>query len=819
MSYNKKEIEFRNMIATNFTKFLHTGKTAHIDYLFNPTRLNELIKLASQNKTPLEKKIESIVESLNSDDKKEVDISTQKMVMMLKMMSTKLKTSFILLNKFVVNELGIGTAAYLVLKDDASPEDLKDIGVWVTDNNLYDVIILLDTDRSINDFLKDPKTLYRTILHEYGHYLTRDKLTKSDSKEYHIKSNVLFIICKMLSIANILNGDKNQINASINKIYYELKPENLANEAMSLDPNQLVIDNYGVEPEDIPGLNVNKFVNLNIDKLKTLSEYSNIDIFNRDDISTISSDTYKNLLLDYADIITETFDDERIKEKICNRLDRLYRFTDSIISEYTNDKEYDDDDFKEYLESLTDKDIYSTLSFPDENGNEVTIWEEVVKENPELDIPLDNEYREYVTEDVKLIPIKEYERHLILEQWVIPGFDYKLNYLDWNPGKPLWITGTSQFKMSKLANKLANSDDSTVINSKLLYYRLTLSPEEWNDLSHGRDVKAVQKDDILNLMDNPLLDYINDNPDLPYNLTEENEINNQMVLFYRWALKNLTQDIRYNKELYIIEGPWISYMDPSVMSKQPIIVVGSNKLTEIIKKAKTDSEEDDIPFLVSVFNEIKNTISNYGRDVKSNFLNSLKGQGSKADWLYQAFSIIGQTPQSILNWMHDNINVNTNLSRWTLQTPHDTFLHRAGASHDQAFFLMYLLGQLRIECGMIVSALYNRNNINYDYSHSLTWAKGSKGYYWLENTLPNMNGMHGPYNKYSDIEKDLATYFNNLDTSKDYEGIVCAEYEYKNPSMNNMDAAQGGPFKCVGDNLTQYINDWNLQKPVIFKRS
>ena len=91
-----------------------------------------------------------------------------------------------------------------------------------------------------------------------------------------------------------------------------------------------------------------------------------------------------------------------------------------------------------------------------------------------------------VTQDENLLSLVDavYHRHhlyesveeeIFNERWIIPEFNYKINYFDWNPGNPLWITGADSVKEEKLANKLATTDDAEIITSKELVYRLTSS--------------------------------------------------------------------------------------------------------------------------------------------------------------------------------------------------------------------------------------------------------------------------------------------------------------------------------------------------------
>ncbi len=106
--------------------------------------------------------------------------------------------------------------------------------------------------------IKSPEAIELIISHEYGHVLTYGQLTTEDWLEYQIKRQMI----NSLGTLALMNGICNNAAAEANLMYYKLKPEALANQAMHINPyklNSVVLG--GVKCRgSIPGIDLDKII-------------------------------------------------------------------------------------------------------------------------------------------------------------------------------------------------------------------------------------------------------------------------------------------------------------------------------------------------------------------------------------------------------------------------------------------------------------------------------------------------------------------------------------------------------------------------------
>ena len=167
-------------------------------------------------------------------------------------------------------------------------------------------------------------------------------------------------------------------------------------------------------------------------------------------------------------------------------------------------------------------------------------------------------------------------------------------------------------------------------------------------------------------------------------------------------------------------------------------------------------------------------------------------------------NIVGRTPESIYEWMHNNISYDKTISGWKLKTPAETFKLRKGNCHDQSLFTSFLFHSLGIINGQLFFVEFKKNSPIGGNTHTLTWYRVDTpnedfkySYYWFENAWEDQAGIHGPYNDIKGLKHAILEIYkkdNDINSHK-YDGIVFS-------SLSN--------YRC-GMNLGKYVASWRLE--------
>lgn len=197
------------------------------------------------------------------------------------------------------------------------------------------------------------------------------------------------------------------------------------------------------------------------------------------------------------------------------------------------------------------------------------------------------------------------------ESWFVTQNDLRINFEQWAPGNPLWITGASGDGKSTLANKLANERHATIITTDVVLCRMGWSQEKFEDMmKNGANADSSAHNMVL--ASGPAIDYVMAHPELPRNAKDTNtrafksEITDpEMLKFCTWLMTELSTNPKYKNTLYIIEGCDICLMDPSIMSTKPLIIVGSSRVQSFIHRVRRDIDGKGRDVLPTIFKHLR----------------------------------------------------------------------------------------------------------------------------------------------------------------------------------------------------------------------
>ena len=219
---------------------------------------------------------------------------------------------------------------------------------------------------------------------------------------------------------------------------------------------------------------------------------------------------------------------------------------------------------------------------------------------------------------------------LMTENWIIPQDDYIINFEDWGPGNPLFITGASGDEKSTLARKLGKEYSAIVISSDIVLLRLFKTKEAWDNMIQKFQDGYIDSHGI-NFGDSIGMDYVTLNPELPYGLkdpitkkAQTDIINAELNKFYLWFMVQSSKNPKYKNQLYILEGCNLCNLPPELMATKPLIVVGGSRLRSFIRRIKRNKSEG-AGVLKSIFKYIKmyTTVQKPLDDAKDLFLKDL----------------------------------------------------------------------------------------------------------------------------------------------------------------------------------------------------
>lgn len=130
----------------------------------------------------------------------------------------------------------------------------------------------------------------------------------------------------------------------------------------------------------------------------------------------------------------------------------------------------------------------------------------------------------------------------------------------------------------------------------------------------------------FNIENSPEMEYIRNNPSIPWNMPNGEKLEQEVCKFYKWFLKEIKINPKYKGKKYIIEGCSVCAMPPNMMSKEPLIIVGGSRLRSLIRRSKRNTAEHGVPLIQSLFKYIKKY--NYKTkpldDRKDKFINKVK---------------------------------------------------------------------------------------------------------------------------------------------------------------------------------------------------
>ena len=159
------------------------------------------------------------------------------------------------------------------------------------------------------------------------------------------------------------------------------------------------------------------------------------------------------------------------------------------------------------------------------------------------------------------------------------------------------------------------------------------------------------------------------------------------------------------------------------------------------------------------------------------------------------FDETGKTPQSIFNWIRENIKYdNESPERWKLKSIGETYYHNKGNCHDQSLFSTSLFHSLGIITGQLFFIEYRNGEEIGGNTHTLTWYRdkdNTQKYYWFETAWETQAGIHGPYSSIDNMKKDIHDKWKN-------------EFGKK---WDDIDFSDTSNYR-LGMSLDQYVNSW-----------
>ena len=176
------------------------------------------------------------------------------------------------------------------------------------------------------------------------------------------------------------------------------------------------------------------------------------------------------------------------------------------------------------------------------------------------------------------------------------------NIEKWGPGYPLFITGTSGDGKSTLSYKYAKSRPNTLlVHTDTFLLRLSYTKEKYEETMS----KFMSKSGYRVVGDEMSIDYIRQNPDLPYNMpnTDNQEYVEHFIKYIKWIMVNAKTNPKYKNRSIIVEGCDISYMDPILMAQYPLIIIGCSRFVTSLHRIKRDLN-DDHNIIKALFKEI-----------------------------------------------------------------------------------------------------------------------------------------------------------------------------------------------------------------------
>lgn len=196
------------------------------------------------------------------------------------------------------------------------------------------------------------------------------------------------------------------------------------------------------------------------------------------------------------------------------------------------------------------------------------------------------------------------------ESAIIPRDNLEFNMEKWVPGKhALWITGTSGDGKSTLAKKIADEHDAILITFDVFLDRIGRGEDGWKKIE-SKFKKSNPND--------PTFNYINEHPELPYDFpTNDTSKTEYFTEFGDWVRNTVVKKM-YKNKLVVIEGCDICRLDPSIMSKEPLIIMGISSLQCSLRRIKRDLRDNE-GLLKSIFKEIKRLTGRPTGQLKTQF--------------------------------------------------------------------------------------------------------------------------------------------------------------------------------------------------------
>lgn len=82
---------------------------------------------------------------------------------------------------------------------------------------------------------------------------------------------------------------------------------------------------------------------------------------------------------------------------------------------------------------------------------------------------------------------------------------------------------------------------------------------------------------------------------------------------------------------------------------------------------------------------------------------------------------IGNTPEELYEWMHNNISYDNSIREWKLKAPSEVFETKKGNCHDQALFASFVLNSMNIVNEMMFFIEFKEDSPVGGNTHTFTW--------------------------------------------------------------------------------------------------
>lgn len=116
-----------------------------------------------------------------------------------------------------------------------------------------------------------------------------------------------------------------------------------------------------------------------------------------------------------------------------------------------------------------------------------------------------------------------------------------------------------------------------------------------------------------------------------------------------------------------------------------------------------------------------------------------------------------KSPEDLLKWMRKNVKYH-NYTK--LKSPDELYKSKTGSCHDQSLFVKYVFNKLHIKNGSLFIIECPEGGGAGGETHSFTYFKRNKKYYWFESAWSGNEGIDGPYGTLSELKSAVEKKWN-----------------------------------------------------------